>query len=152
MFEQQGCKGINYVNVVLKFCRIHTLYRQTHFKGIEMSEEEIFINKIKTEAISFSQKITNSDGKTTKNGSGNFPCKNFRESPCPSGCNDSIKRGAVYAGFPFQVHELIGEGGYARVYGGSFHQFDAAFKFIKVENNHEYSEDSRGCYEYCNQE
>ena len=57
-------------------------------------------------------------------------------------------------GFPFELEEELGRGGYASVYRGTFHQGHAAFKFvpIKCEQDYGYNLNSIGCHEYYKQE
>ena len=79
----------------------------------------------------------------------NFHCRNFN---CP-GCNHSLVNGQPITGFPFQLTEELGQGGFARVARGQFHQGEAAFKFIPIrEDGYKYERDDFGCYEYCQQE
>ena len=57
------------------------------------------------------------------------------------------------SGFPFELIERIGEGGFATVYRGKFHQGEAAFKFIPIDlNEYKYKATSFGIYEYYQQE
>ena len=56
-------------------------------------------------------------------------------------------------GFPFELIEPIGEGGFATVYRGKFHQREAAFKFIPINTNgYKYDNTSVGLHEYYKQE
>ena len=56
-------------------------------------------------------------------------------------------------GFPFELIEPIGEGGFATVFRGAFHDGEAAFKFIPVDlDGYKYENTSVGIYEYDNQE
>ena len=56
-------------------------------------------------------------------------------------------------GFPFELIEPIGEGGFATVYRGAFHDREAAFKFVPVDlNGYKYKRSSVGIYEYDQQE
>ena len=80
---------------------------------------------------------------------GNFPCRNFT---CP-GCNHSLVTGQPIIGFPFQLTEELGRGGFARVAKGQFHQGEAAFKFIPIQEDcYSYTRNDFGCYEYDQQE
>ena len=64
-----------------------------------------------------------------------------------------MKCDEVRTGFPFELIEPIGEGGFATVYRGKFHQGEAAFKFIPIDiNGYGYELDSVGIYEYSKQE
>ena len=55
--------------------------------------------------------------------------------------------------FPFELSERIGEGGFATVYRGAFHESEAAFKFIPIETDgFKYGTSSVGIYEYSQQE
>ena len=55
--------------------------------------------------------------------------------------------------FPFELIEPIGEGGFATVYRGKFHQGEAAFKFIPIDTDgYKYGPISVGIYEYRQQE
>ena len=56
-------------------------------------------------------------------------------------------------GFPFELIEPIGEGGFATVYRGAFHDGEAAFKFVPIDlNGYKYERQSVGIYEYDKQE
>ena len=56
-------------------------------------------------------------------------------------------------GFPFQLLEELGRGGFARVVKGKFHQGEAAFKFIPIqEDGYKYDWNEVGCHEYYQQE
>ena len=56
-------------------------------------------------------------------------------------------------GFPFKLENRLGKGGFASVYRGKFHGGDAAFKFIKVnEEGYTYDWHAKGCREYTQQE
>ena len=56
-------------------------------------------------------------------------------------------------GFPFELIEPIGEGGYATVYRGAFHDGEAAFKFVPIDlDGYEYTDSSVGLHEYFQQE
>ena len=80
---------------------------------------------------------------------GNFPCRNFN---C-LGCNHGLVNGQQMIGFPFQLTEELGRGGFARVARGQFHQGEAAFKFIPIrEDGCKYDWNEVGCYEYRKQE
>ena len=69
------------------------------------------------------------------------------------GCNESFKCGNKVSGFPFELDKKLGSGGYAMVYKGRFHQNDAAFKFIPLqEGNFNYVLSDVGCWEYNIQE
>ena len=49
--------------------------------------------------------------------------------------------------------EPIGEGGFATVYRGKFHEGEAAFKFIPIDmDEYEYATSSVGIHEYWQQE
>ena len=82
--------------------------------------------------------------------SGDFPCTLYN---CP-GCPHQLVAGQNNAGFPFDLEDEIGKGGFASVYRGRFHQGHAAFKFvpIKKEQTYTYDTDEVGCYEYHQQE
>ena len=55
--------------------------------------------------------------------------------------------------FPFELIAPIGEGGFATVYRGKFHQGEAAFKLIPIEmDGYKYQWNSVGIYEYKQQE
>ena len=98
-----------------------------------------FVNFFK--AICFTKKVGKLDGF-----SGNFPCSQFDS--CP-GCLHSLKCDEKRNGFPFELTEAIGEGGFATVYRGKFHKGEAAFKFIPIANEgYKYDYDSTGIYEY----
>ena len=57
------------------------------------------------------------------------------------------------SGFPFELIEPIGEGGFASVYRGKFHQDEAAFKFMPIDlNEYKYKSFSVGIHEYYQQE
>ena len=57
------------------------------------------------------------------------------------------------SGFPFELIEPIGEGGFATVFRGAFHDGEAAFKFVPIEKDgYKYEIDSVGIHEYCRQE
>ena len=57
------------------------------------------------------------------------------------------------SGFPFELTEPIGKGGFATVYRGAFHDGEAAFKFVPIEKDgYEYDRYSVGIYEYSQQE
>ena len=47
------------------------------------------------------------------------------------GCEHNIELDREFI-FPFQFNSLLGRGGFAPVFRGSFHRRDAAFKLIKV--------------------
>ena len=47
------------------------------------------------------------------------------------GCEHYIELDREFI-FPFQFNSLLGRGGFALVFRGSFHRRDAAFKLIKV--------------------
>ena len=53
-------------------------------------------------------------------------------------------------GFPFELEDQIGKGGFAAVYRGRFHQGQAAFKFVQIKDEQAYTYDINavGCYEY----
>ena len=57
-------------------------------------------------------------------------------------------------GFPFELEEEIGKGGFAAVYRGRFHQGQAAFKFVQIkdEQAYTYDWDAIGLHEYDHQE
>ena len=56
-------------------------------------------------------------------------------------------------GFPFELIEPIGKGGFATVFRGKFHQREAAFKFIPIDmDGYDYDLNSVGIYEYRKQE
>ena len=57
-------------------------------------------------------------------------------------------------GFPFELIEPIGEGGFAAVFRGAFHDGEAAFKFIPIHDfdRYEYGVHSAGIHEYNQQE
>ena len=77
--------------------------------------------------------------------SGNFPCSLFN---CP-GCSNSLVPGQNVIGFPFTLTEKLGQGGFACVFRGKFHQGEAAFKFIPIEEQKEvYNHYAVGCHEY----
>ena len=82
--------------------------------------------------------------------SGKFTCALYN---CP-GCNHSVFCGEYVFGFPFELEEEIGKGGFASVYRGKFHQGQAAFKFIQIKDEQTYKFDlyAVGCHEYCQQE
>ena len=64
-----------------------------------------------------------------------------------------LKSDETRTGFPFELIEPIGEGGFATVYRGKFHQGEAAFKFIPIDlDGYKYDWNSVGIYEYRNQE
>ena len=80
---------------------------------------------------------------------GDLPCSNFN---CP-GCNHDLVNGQQIIGFPFQLTDELGRGGFARVARGQFHQEEAAFKFIPVrEDGFKYDRTDVGCHEYDQQE
>lgn len=58
--------------------------------------------------------------------------------PCPSACPvpqcaHTLVYGEEQVGFPFELDEKIGSGGFASVYKGVFHDDHAAFKFIPLD-------------------
>ena len=65
--------------------------------------------------------------------SGYFPCSLFN---CP-GCSNGLVPDQNVTGFPFMLTEKLGQGGFACVYRGIFHQGEAAFKFIPIEEQKE---------------
>ena len=81
---------------------------------------------------------------------GDFPCTLYN---CP-GCPHQLVTDQNIAGFPFELEEEIGKGGFASVYRGRFHQGHAAFKFVPIKNEQTYEYDmyAVGCYEYWQQE
>ena len=80
--------------------------------------------------------------------SGNFPCT----ADC-TGCGDCLLYGKQYTGFPFELTEELGRGGFARVVRGKFHQKDAAFKFVPVTSQgYTYDTNAVGCHEYNQQD
>ena len=83
--------------------------------------------------------------------SGNFPCSKFN---CTrSNCSHYLKCDEIRSGFPFELVELVGEGGFATVFRGSFHDGEAAFKFVPVDlDGYKYENTSVGIYEYHKQE
>ena len=83
--------------------------------------------------------------------SGNFPCSKFN---CTiQNCPHDLKCDELRSGFPFELIKPIGEGGFATVYRGKFHQGEAAFKFIPIEKDgYEYKTYSVGIHEYDQQE
>ena len=85
-----------------------------------------------------------------ENYSGNFPCSNFN---CTiSNCPHNLKCDEKRTGFPFELVEPIGEGGFATVYRGKFHQGEAAFKFIPIDlDGYKYDVNSVGIYEFYQQ-
>ena len=99
------------------------------------------------QAICFTRRIDDVDGPLF---SGNFPCVLFN---C-TGCHHSLASGQDVIGFPFELEEEIGKGGFATVYRGQFHQGKAAFKFVKIkdEQTYRYEVLGVGCYEYNQQE
>ena len=50
------------------------------------------------------------------------------------GCEHNIELDREFI-FPFQFNSLLGRGGFASVFRGSFHRRDAAFKLIKVRDS-----------------
>ena len=51
------------------------------------------------------------------------------------------------------MFEPIGEGGFATVFRGAFHDGEAAFKFVPIEKDgYKYKDTSVGIYEYKKQE
>ena len=63
--------------------------------------------------------------------------------------------GEEIKGFPFELNEPLGQGGFARVIRGKFHRGEAAFKFVPLINRDRYrynDMDAIGCHEYCQQE
>ena len=50
------------------------------------------------------------------------------------GCEHYIELDREFI-FPFQFNSLLGRGGFASVFRGSFHRRDAAFKLIKVRDS-----------------
>ena len=79
--------------------------------------------------------------------SGNFSCSKFN---CTlSNCHHSLKCDEKRSGFPFELIEPIGEGGFATVFRGAFHDGEAAFKFVPVDlNGYKYDLWSVGLHEY----
>ena len=91
--------------------------------------------------------------------SGNFPCSLYDCSGCHHFVALPVTRWGTrvsegVTGFPFELEEEIGKGGFASVYRGRFHQGRAAFKFIQIKNEEKFRYDwtSVGCYEYWQQE
>ena len=77
-------------------------------------------------ATCFTRQITFENGHVI-NGpeyTGDFLCSNFN---CP-GCGHRLINGQPITGFPFQLTQELGRGGFARVARGKFHQGEAAFK------------------------
>ena len=87
---------------------------------------------------------------TGPNYSGDFPCTLYN---CP-GCPHQLVADQNITGFPFELEEQIGKGGFASVYRGRFHQGHAAFKFIPItdEQTYTYNWYAVGCHEYDQQE
>ena len=112
-------------------------------------ETEIFIDVVRHDSVCYTKAIRGFKRQAAKNGSGGFPCKNFA---CSRKCTDSIKSGEMHEGFPFFIGDLIGQGGFSKVFEGKFHEVDVAFKFIPIPSDHKPSFKSRGCYEYWCQE
>ena len=113
------------------------------------SDNVLLLHRIRHESICYTKAIHGKKRKAAKNGSGDFFCKNF---PCSRPCSDSLKTGQMYEGFPFVIGDLIGEGGFSRVFEGTFHEMNVAFKFIPISSAHKSNFKSRGCYEYLCQE
>ena len=68
-------------------------------------------------------------------------------------CQHYLKCDEQRSPFPFELIEIIGEGGFATVYRGAFHDGEAAFKFIPIETDgFKYGTSSIGIYEYSQQE
>ena len=68
-------------------------------------------------------------------------------------CQHYLKRDEQRSSFPFELFEKIGEGGFATVYRGAFHDGEAAFKFIPIKmDGFKYFTSSIGIYEYSQQE
>ena len=82
--------------------------------------------------------------------SGDFPCAVYN---C-TGCGHALVSGQNVIGFPFELEEQIGKGGFAAVYRGQFHQGQAAFKFVQIKDEQAYTYDLNaiGLYEYRQQE
>ena len=112
-------------------------------------ENELLLERIRLDSICYTKAIKGFKDRAAKNGSGGFPCKNFQ---CSSLCSDSFKTRQIYEGFPFVIGDIIGEGGSSKVFEGTFHEIDVAFKFIKINADHKSSFKHRGCYEYWCQE
>ena len=98
------------------------------------------------QAICFTRRIGDNHGPAF---SGKFTCALYN---CP-GCHHSVFCGENVVGFPFELEEEIGKGGFASVYRGKFHQGKAAFKFVQIkdEQTYTYDRDAVGCYEYYQQ-
>ena len=57
------------------------------------------------------------------------------------------------SGFPFELIEPIGEGGFAVVFRGTFHNGEAAFKFVPIDlDGCQYDMSINGIHEYQQQE
>ena len=70
-----------------------------------------------------------------------------------SRCPHNLQCDEERRGFPFELIEPIGEGGFATVYRGAFHNGKAAFKFVPVDlDGYQYRYDSVGIHEYYQQE
>ena len=55
--------------------------------------------------------------------------------------------------FPFRLTQLLGSGGFAKVYEGFHHGIKRAFKIIPLKKKeHKYTYKSYGCHEYWYQE
>ena len=80
---------------------------------------------------------------------GDFPCALYN---C-TGCHHSLVCGQEITGFPFELEEEVGKGGFASIYRGRFHQRNAAFKFVKIQDsqNYTYKSNEVGFYEYYHQ-
>ena len=68
-------------------------------------------------------------------------------------CSDALKVNDKRNGFPFNLTSPLGEGGFATVFRGEFHEGEAAFKFIPIEKDgYKYERYSVGIWEYYQQE
>ena len=120
---------------------------------LRVSSQILFVGShtkfISFQATCFTKKVNDQEERW----SGNFPCSKFQ---CTRpNCHHYLKVDEKRFGFPFELIEPIGEGGFAKIYRGKFHEDEAAFKFIPIDHIDQYKYNdlkSVGVYEYKQQE